>query len=98
MQTRAKFHPAEICATANVLTKIATEEGLQRLWPTMQPKEKQKTVIGKNEMVINHSDLPPFKELPNKWRKGEDSNLRSECCHHYRSLPTLCAVMSDSET
>ena len=65
--------------------EVATEaQKLHELWPKMDPGEKRKIVeaitdkivIGKDEINITLSYLPPCKDMANRWRKGEDSNLR----------------------
>ena len=65
--------------------EVAVEaQNLHRLWPKMEPDEKrkiveaitEKIVVGKGEINITLCYLPVCKDMANRWRKGEDSNLR----------------------
>jgi DNA primase len=57
---------------------------LHQLWPTLEPAEKlkivealaEKIVVGKDEINITLSYLPPGKDMAKRWRKGWDSNPR----------------------
>lgn len=65
--------------------EVASEaRKLHELWTKMAPEEKrkiveaitEKIVIGKGEINVTLSYMPPCKDMAKRWRKGEDSNLR----------------------
>ena len=69
-----RLRPRLTFATANNLSAeeiVAEAQNLHRLWPTLEPAEKRKIVE-----AITLCYIPSCKELPKRWRKGEDSNLR----------------------